>query len=31
PPDPACLSLSIGINTCETVWESLWKQLMICP
>lgn len=26
----ACLSLSIGISTCETVWDSLWKPLMIC-
>jgi len=24
------LSLSTNISTCETVWESLWKYLMIC-
>jgi len=25
------LSLYNVINICETVWESLWKQLMTCP
>lgn len=23
--------VSTDINTCETVWENLWKQLMTCP
>ena len=25
------LSLSTGLSTSETVWESLWKQPTICP
>jgi hypothetical protein len=25
------LSLSTDVNTCETIWESLWKLLMTCP